>query len=99
MDNVLEIVQINRLLDIYGKLLTKSQYEIMKDYYDFNLSLSEISEMRKISRSAVQDSLKKSVAKLNEIEKKVGICKVIDSYKDKNKQFVDEFEESLKNGI
>lgn len=97
MDNVIETVRINRLLDIYGRLLTKAQYEIMSDYYQANLSLSEISDMRKISRTAVQDALKKSIEKLENCEEKLGLCRVFDEYKD-NKT-AQEIEGKIKNGI
>lgn len=97
-----DIVKINRLLDIYGKLLTNSQQEIMNDYYVCNLSLSEISSMRNISRTAVSDALKNSREKLDYYEEKLNICKVFDEYKEKkcsSKNIVDELEENIKNGI
>ena len=34
MDAISKTVHINRLLDVYGRLLTKSQLEIMTDYYN-----------------------------------------------------------------
>jgi len=97
MDSVVETVRINRLLDIYGRLLTTSQYEIMCDYYQANLSLAEISEIRKISRTAVQDAIKKSIEKLENCEEKLGICKVFDEYKDN--PIIEEIEGKIKNGI
>ena len=68
MNNIKEILRANRLLEIYGVLLTQSQKEIMEDYYAYNLSFAEIAEQRKISRSAVADSLKKTLEKLEELE-------------------------------
>ena len=38
-----EMIKINNLLSFYGNLLTNQQKEIMKSYYVFNLSLTEIS--------------------------------------------------------
>lgn len=102
MNDLEKIYQINQLIDLYGSLLTRSQYEIMKDYYENDLSLSEISELRGISRTAVSDALKKAQAKLGEAERKIGIKRTIDSFKDedeKTKQVIDEFVERLKNGI
>lgn len=102
MNDLEKIYQINQLIDLYGSLLTRSQYEIMKDYYENDLSLSEISELRGISRTAVSDALKKAQAKLDEAERKIGIKRTIDSFKDddeKTKQVIDEFVERLKNGI
>jgi predicted DNA-binding protein YlxM (UPF0122 family) len=100
MNNLEEFVYINRLLDMYANMLTKSQLEIMNDYYRCNLSLSEISEMRNISRTAVSDALKKGRTKLLDVESKLGIIKVFDSFKDENeKELVEKIEERIKDGI
>ena len=37
-------VKISMLCQIYGKLLTEKQLEILSDYYNNDLSLSEIAE-------------------------------------------------------
>lgn len=97
MSKIEDTVRINRLLDIYGRLLTKAQYDIISDYYQANLSLSEISEMRHISRTAVQDAIKKSTEKLEIFEEKVRICRVFDEYK--NNETAKEIERKIKNGI
>lgn len=100
MDSIEETIKINRLLDIYGKLLTTSQFEIMTDYYQYNLSLGEISDNRKISRTAVQDTIKNASKKLTNYEEKLGICKVFDDCKDgKNDKVIELIEEKIKNGI
>ena len=52
-------VQISILLQIYGKLLTEKQYQMLDDYYNNDLSLSEIAENAQITRQAVRDNLKK----------------------------------------
>lgn len=100
MKSIDETIKINRLLDIYGRLLTKSQYEIMTDYYQYNLSLGEISENRKVSRTAVQDAIKNAIKNLANYEEKLGICGVFDSSKDGvNDKTIDMLEEKIKNGI
>ena len=100
MNDVKKTVKIVRLLDIYGRLLTKQQFEIMSDYYNLNLSLSEISENRKISRTAVSDALATSTKKLYNFEEKVQICKVFDTNKnEKNVDIIDKLEEDIRNGI
>ena len=38
-------VEISMLIEIYGKLLTNKQLEILDDYYNMALSLSEIAEI------------------------------------------------------
>lgn len=68
-------VQISLLCEIYGKLLTKKQLSILQDYYDKDLSLSEIAQNQEITRQAVRDIIKKGENKLFEIEEKLEIMK------------------------
>lgn len=72
MDNEIKKVLImNELFDLYGELLSAKQQQIFIDYYEENLSLSEIAENYKISRNAVFDSLKKSENSLLNYEEKM----------------------------
>ena len=68
-------VKISMLLDIYGNLLTEKQNELLDDYYNNDLSLSEIAENQLITRQAVRDNLKKGENKLFEYEEKLGFMK------------------------
>ena len=68
-------VKISMLCQIYGKLLTKNQLLILEDYYNSDLSLSEIAENKNITRQAVRDIIKKGENKLFELEEKLGIMK------------------------
>ena len=68
-------VEISILLDTYGKLLTEKQYNLLYDYYNNDLSLSEIAENEHITRQAVRDNLKKGENKLFEYEEKLEIMK------------------------
>ena len=68
-------VKISILCDLYGKLLTEKQFEFINDYYNNDLSLSEIAENNKITRQAVRDILKKGEKKLFEYEEKLGIMR------------------------
>ena len=68
-------VKISILLETYGKLLTEKQYNLLDDYYNSDLSLSEIAENEGITRQAVRDNLKKGENKLFEYEEKLGIMK------------------------
>ena len=100
MSEIKKTVEINRLLDIYGRLLTKQQLEIMADYYYLDLSLSEISELRKISRTAVSDAIKTATKKLDKFEKSLGICVVFDKNRSpETEKIIDKLERDLKNGI
>lgn len=68
-------VEVSILWEIYGKLLTEKQCEFIEDYYNNDLSLSEIAENNEITRQAVRDILKKGEKKLFEYEEKLGIMK------------------------
>ena len=68
-------VQISMLCEIYGKLLTKNQLNILENYYDNDLSLSEIAQNEGITRQAVRDIIKKGENKLFELEEKLEIMK------------------------
>lgn len=68
-------VQISMLCEIYGKLLTKNQLNILENYYNMDLSLSEIAENEGITRQAVRDIIKKGENKLFELEEKLEIMK------------------------
>lgn len=56
------------LYNIYKSLLTHTQQEIAGDYFLADLSITEVAENRNVSRSAVEDALKKACQKLDEYE-------------------------------
>ncbi len=64
---------ISELNDIYGALLTPHQHEIVKNYYDYDLSLAEIAEQSGVSRQAVRDVLVKAADLLRDYEEKLGV--------------------------
>ena len=68
-------VEISMLVQIYGKLLSKKQFEYINDYYNNDLSLSEIAENENITRQAVRDNIKKGEKKLFEYEEKLEFMK------------------------
>jgi hypothetical protein len=68
-------IEISILLDIYGNLLTEKQRQLLDDYYNNDLSLSEIAENEEITRQAVRDNLKKGENNLFEYEEKLGFMK------------------------
>ena len=99
------------LFDIYGKLLTDKQYEILDDYYNNDFSLSEIAENNDITRQAVKDVINKATEKLLEYEEKLMfmdktlkqekiIQEVIDSLdKQKNCQISEQTVDKLSNKL
>ena len=68
-------IKISILCQIYGKLLTEKQYQVLDDYYNNDLSLSEIAENLNITRQAVRDKIKKGEKKLFEYEEKLNVMK------------------------
>lgn len=68
-------VKLSILCDLYGKLLTEKQFEFLNDYYNNDLSLSEIAENNNITRQAVRDIIKKGEKKLFEYEEKLFFMK------------------------
>jgi len=68
-------VEISMLCQVYGKVLTEKQYELLNDYYNNDLSLSEIAENNNITRQAVRDIIKKSENKLYELEEQISAMK------------------------
>lgn len=68
-------VEISMLCQIYGKLLTEKQFDYINDYYNNDLSLSEIAENYGITRQAARDNIKKGENKLFEYEEKLQIMK------------------------
>lgn len=68
-------VEISMLCQIYGKLLSKKQFEYINDYYNNDLSLSEIAENENITRQAVRDNIKKGEKRLFEYEDKLKFMK------------------------
>ena len=68
----------------YGSLLTDRQREIITQYYDYDLSLMEISQNLGISRQAVLDAIKKGgdqllafESALNIVERKSESAKIL----------------------
>ena len=56
-------VEVSLLCQIYGKLLTEKQFNYINDYYNNDLSLSEIAENYNITRQAARDNIKKESEK------------------------------------
>lgn len=88
-----EKIKMSILCGIYGNLLTEKQYQILDDYYNNDLSLSEIAENNDITRQAVNDMINKGKAKLIEYEEKLMFMdKTLNQEKIVN-EIIDELEE------
>ena len=61
------------LFDIYGDLLTVKEKEYFSLYYEENLTLQEIADNFKVSKSYIGNMIKKIEIKLNDLESKLHI--------------------------
>jgi len=71
VNNMEERLYLISLYDLYGNLLTEKQQLYFEEYYFNNLSLSELSELYEISRSAISKALNDAASKLNNYEDKL----------------------------
>lgn len=63
-----DFVKYGRLFEIYGSLLSEDRQKIMTAYFEYNMTLVEIAEERKVTRQAVLDAIDKSCEKLDKFE-------------------------------
>lgn len=71
MNNLTKTIRYNDLFNLYQELLTKTQKDILSDYLAYDLSLGEIAINRQVSRSAVEDALRKGLRKLDDFESRL----------------------------
>ena len=87
MENSLEKKQrVNLLMDLYEDLLTEKQ----REYLD--LSLSEISLIKNVSKNAVFDNLKKACLHLENYEEKLNLLEK----HQKRLEIIDDLEKDIK---
>ncbi|MCH5165140.1 MAG: DNA-binding protein [Clostridiales bacterium] len=89
-------LNISRLCDVYGELLTEHRREVVRDYYDCDLSLAEIAENLGITRQAALCSIKQAEKQLNEYESKLGIAAKTDALERELKEIL-QSNESMSN--
>ena len=68
------------LIDTYSAVLTDKQRNVLRLYYDDDLSLGEIAELEGISRQGVRDSIKRGDAILNELESQLHFADKFNSF-------------------
>ena len=61
-------LEMGYLLDFYGEVLTEKQREMLRQYYNDDLSLSEIGENFGITRQGARDAIKHGENALKELE-------------------------------
>jgi uncharacterized protein len=65
---------IIRLADTYAPVLTRRQQSLLRMYYHHDLSLGEIAVRLGVSRQAVFDSLRRSIAEMRRWEARLGMA-------------------------
>ena len=90
-----DVVYFNRLYDFYGDLLTDKQRLYFEDYYQNNLTLSEMASNYCVSRNAIHKQLKKIIEIMKNYELKLGLVdkvnKILDLVRD-NKDLLEKIE-------
>ena len=69
-------LHICTLLDFYGSLLNDKQREMMTLFYYEDLSLFEISQIKGVSRQAVNSGVHRAVLKLEEFDRELNLVEI-----------------------
>ncbi len=85
------------LLDFYGDVLDEHTKNVMKAYYDDDLSLSEIAEGVGISRQGVRHVIKKGEEQLSFLEERLGLAEHYEEL-EKAAELISGIKDALKNG-
>lgn len=86
-------VEISLLMDFYGSLLTDKQIDVMELYYNDDLSLAEIAELKKTSRQAIHDLIKRCYKQLLSYESKLNLLQKSINRKREIINFLDELKD------
>ena len=93
----------SNLLAYYGDLLTEHQKEILDEYLNEDLSMNEIADNYKITKSAVQDLIKRSLIQLKNYEKCLRLIEkdnkldvIFDSMEKENNVLLDKYVDKIK---
>lgn len=61
------------LLSFYGAMLTERQREMLRLYYEDDLSLSEIADLLGVSRQGAHDAIRRGEQQLLSLEERLGL--------------------------
>jgi predicted DNA-binding protein YlxM (UPF0122 family) len=67
-------VRHQRLLDVYGRVLTDHQREACRLHLDEDWSITELAEHLGCSRSGAHDLVRRAIAQLDHLEERLGIA-------------------------
>jgi len=66
--------RLQRLLDVYGGVLTDHQREACRLHLDEDWSITELAEHLDCSRSGAHDLVRRAVAQLDHLEERLGLA-------------------------
>lgn len=92
-------ILLNKLLSVYGGLLTDKQKDAIELHYNCDMSLAEIGLELGISRQGVRDTLSRAEHTLIECEDKLGVCKKLDKVLTELKRIQSKLDQSTKEEI
>jgi predicted DNA-binding protein YlxM (UPF0122 family) len=67
-----------RLLDVYGGVLTDHQREACRLHLDEDWSVTELAEHLRCTRSGAHDLIRRAVAQLEHLEQRLGLAAELD---------------------
>jgi len=68
-------IETGWLLDFYGPLITERQREMLRLYFEEDLSLAEIARQEGVSRQAVHDAIRRGDTQLRGYEEQLGLLR------------------------
>jgi predicted DNA-binding protein YlxM (UPF0122 family) len=71
-------VRRQRLLDVYGGVLTAHQREACRLHLDEDWSITELAEHLRCTRSGAHDLIRRAVAQLENLEQRLGLAAELD---------------------
>ena len=87
--NLEDNLKFSLLTEFYGNLLTEKQRSILKDYFDNNISVSEIAKINNTTRQAVNDIIQRTSKVLLDYEEKLKLLSKFNLIKVDVKEILD----------
>ena len=87
--NLEDNLMFSLLTEFYGNLLTEKQRSILTDYFDNNISVSEIAKMNNTTRQAVNDIIQRTSKVLLDYEDKLRLLNKFNLIKADVKEILD----------
>ncbi len=76
--SIADIERYNRLLEVYGGLLSDRAREILSDYITYGLSITEIADARNVSKQSVSTTIRRALRNLEKYEDVLGVLSLLD---------------------